>query len=68
MESIEDSELCFYDRTSRYEVIFHNEATAKMLSIEEVQLNLHTPCLLLNNKTRKSIHDLTKTSQEKLAE
>lgn len=37
-----------------------------MLSIEEVQMNLHTPCLLLNKKQRKSLHDLTKTSQEKL--
>jgi len=37
-----------------------------MLSIEEVQMNLHTPCLLLNQKQRKSLHDLTKTSQEKL--
>ena len=62
MESIEDSEICFYDRTSKYEVIFHNEAVAKMLSMEEVQINLHTPCLLLNDKQRKSIHDLTKTS------
>ena len=66
MESIEDSEICYFDRASKYEVIFHNEAIAKMLSIEEVQMNLHTPCLLLNKKQRKSIHDLTKTSQEKL--
>ena len=27
---------------------------------------MHTPCLLLKSATRKSLHDLTATSQEKL--
>jgi len=37
-----------------------------MLSFEEIKQNLHTPCLLLDKKKRKSLHDMTKTSNEKL--
>ena len=37
-----------------------------MLSIDQVKMNLHTPCLMLNNKKRKSVHDLTKTNMNKL--
>ena len=37
-----------------------------MLSFTEIQDDLHRPCLLLGTAHRKSLHDLTRTSEEKL--
>ena len=52
IESINDSKISYFERKSKYEVIFYNEAVSKMLSIDEVRANLHTPCLLLQSLQR----------------